>query len=118
MEQLPPDGSDPRRAYLRLHVGIDAYLDTIEGRQKVYLVDLSQSGAHVALSQPEAVKEGVLTWLGFDTFAIAAWQHEDEVGLQFDQLLPLHVMVETRKRAPTLVLEMAQAWVTGDLRDN
>jgi len=118
MEQLPPDGLDPRRAFLRLHVGIDAYLDTLEGRQKVYLVDLSQSGAHVALSEPREVTEGVLSWLGFDTFAIAAWQRDDEVGLQFDRLLPLHYMVETRQRAPSLVLDMAQDWVTGGLHDD
>ena len=117
MEQQPPDGLDPRRAYPRLHVEIDAYLDTLDGRQKVSLVDLSQAGAHIALSEPQAVKEGVLSWLGFDTFAMAAWQNEDEVGLQFDRLLPLHYMVQTRQRAPTLVLDMAQAWVTGDLRD-
>jgi hypothetical protein len=117
MADPPSDGTDPRRAYSRLHVGIDAYLDTLEGRQRVSLVDLSQAGAQVTLSQPEHVKEGVLSWLGFDTFAIAVWQNENEVGLQFDKLLPISYIVETRKRAPSLVLEMAQAWVTGGLPD-
>jgi hypothetical protein len=112
------DGSDPRRAHSRLHVEIEASLDTLDGRQKVRLVDLSQAGAHVVLSTPETVTEGVLRWLDFDTFAITVWQREDDVGLKFDRLLAPHVLEATRQRAPSLVLEMAQAWVTGTLADD
>ncbi|HYD23859.1 MAG TPA: PilZ domain-containing protein [Croceibacterium sp.] len=112
------DGVDPRRAYSRLRVGIDASLDTLDGRQKVRLIDLSRAGAHVVLSQPETIREGVLRWLRFDTFGIAMWQAEDDVGLKFDRLLPLRVLDETRERAPAVVLEMAQAWVTGNLADD
>jgi hypothetical protein len=120
MADPPSDdgGLDPRRAYSRLRVGIDAYLDTLDGRQKVRLIDLSQAGAHLVLSKPEVVKEGVLSWLRFDTFGIAMWQSEEDVGLKFDRLLPLHVLKETRERAPAVVLEMAQAWVSGSLADD
>ena len=118
MADPPDDGLDPRRAYSRLRVGIDAYLDTLDGRQKVRLIDLSQAGAHVVLSHPEAIKEAVLTWLGFDTFGIAVWQSEQDVGLTFDCLLPARVIDETRERAPAVVLEMAQAWVSGSLHDD
>jgi hypothetical protein len=118
MEDLPPDGSDPRRAYPRLHVGIDGSLETLEGRQTVRLVDLSPAGAHIVLSQPETVREGVLRWLEFDTFGMAVWQDAMDVGLKFDRLLPAHVLDETRERAPGLVLEMAQAWVSGSLHDD
>ena len=113
----PADGPDPRRAYSRLPVGIDAYFDTLEGRQRVCLVDLSLAGAHIALSKPEAIREGVLRWLRFDTFGIAIWQHDDDVGLRFDRLLPPHFLEETRLRAPSIVLDMAQAWVSGSLPD-
>ena len=119
MEDSPSDGEpDSRRAYSRLRVGIDAYLDTLDGRQKVRLIDLSQAGAHLVLSKPETVREGVLRWLQFDTFGIAMWQQEDDVGLKFDRLLPPLVLDETRERAPAVVLEMAQAWVAGNLSDN
>jgi hypothetical protein len=118
MVDPPDDGLDPRRAYSRLRVGIDAYLDTLEGRQTVRLIDLSQAGAHIVLSKPESVREGVLTWLRFDTFGIAVWQSETDVGLKFDRLLPLAVIVETRERAPAVVLEMAQEWVSGTLHDD
>jgi hypothetical protein len=118
MADPPGDGTDSRRAHARLQVEIDASLETLDGRQKVRLVDLSPAGAHVVLSKPEQVKEGVLRWLRFDTFAMAMWQQEDDVGLKFDRLLPAHILAETRERAPSLVLEMAQAWVTGNLTDN
>ena len=118
MADPPTDGCEPRRAHSRLHVEIEASLETLKGRQKVRLVDLSPAGAHVVLSEPETVEEGVLRWLEFDTFAIAAWQEEDDVGLKFDRLLPSLVFEETRRRAPSLVLDMAQAWVSGDLADD
>ena len=118
MSESSSDGSDPRREYSRLAVGIDATLETLEGRQAVRLVDLSQSGAHLVLSEPETIREGVLRWLNFDTFGVAMWQDEEDVGLKFDRLLHPHILDETRERAPGLVLEMAQAWVSGDLHDN
>jgi hypothetical protein len=118
MADPPAEGTDPRRAFSRLHLGIDAFLDTLEGRQRVRLVDLSPAGAHIVLSKPEEVKEGVLTWLRFDTFGMTMWQREEDVGLKFDRLLPPHVLEETGARAPGLVLEMAQAWVAGNLADD
>ena len=113
----PADGPDPRRTFSRLPVGIDAYFDTLEGRQKVRLVDLSLAGAHIVLGKPEAITEGVLRWLRFDTFGITIWQRDDDVGLKFDRLLPPHVLEETRLRAPSIVLDMAQDWVSGNLPD-
>jgi hypothetical protein len=118
MADPPADGADPRRAHSRLPLGIDAYLDTLDGRQKVRLVDMSQAGAHIVLSKSEPVKEGVLRWLRFDMFGIAMWQRDDDVGLKFDRILPPHVLDETRERAPSLVLEMAQEWVSGSLSDD
>lgn len=118
MEHLPPDGFDPRRAYSRLHIGIDGSLETLEGRQTVRIVDLSQSGAHLVLSEPQLVREGVLRWLNFDTFGVVMWQDEEDVGLQFDRLLSQHFLDETHERAPGLVLELAQAWVSGSLHDD
>jgi hypothetical protein len=114
----PIDGLDPRRAYARLELGIEAWFDTLDGRQGVRLIDLSQAGAHLLLSRPEPVREGVLSWLRFDTFAVVAWQREEHVGLEFDRLLPLPVMIETRHRAPDVVRETAEAWVSGTLSDN
>lgn len=115
---------DPRRAAPRLQLGIGARFDTLDGRQNVRLIDLSQGGAHVILSRPEEVREGVLAWLGFDSYAAVAWQRDDHVGLAFDRPLSLSCLVETRRRAPSVVQEeamgseLAQAWVSGRLSDD
>jgi hypothetical protein len=70
-------------------------------------MDLSQGGAHVILSQPCNFREAMLSWLHFETFGIVAWQDDVHVGFKFDKLLPLGVLVETRKQAPSVVSEEA-----------
>lgn len=114
MTDIPPD----RRGIGRATIDIDAYLDTREGRQKVRLIDLSQTGAHLVLSQPEAVREGVLKWLDFDTFGIAIWSEGEELGLQFDRPLSPRIVDETHRRAPSVVAELAQSWVSGGISDD
>lgn len=112
-EPLASGSPEPRRAYSRLTVGIGAHFETLNGRQNVRLIDLSQGGAHLILSRSEPIREGVLFWLRFDIFADVAWQHGEHVGLTFDELVPIPTLVETRLRAPSVVREAAQAWVTG-----
>ena len=125
MAQLNANGDSPsRRACPRLPLGIGARFDTLDGRQKVRLLDLSQGGAHVILSEPGAISEGVLAWLGFDSYAAVAWQRDNHVGLAFDRPLPLAWLVATRKRAPSVVQEeamgseLARAWVSGGMADD
>ena len=118
MSQSPDhQGHLPRRAYSRLRLGITAQLETLDGRQRVRLIDLSQGGAHVIMSKSGLVQQAVLTWLRFETFGMIAWQDGQHIGLHFDKLLPLPVLVETRLQAPTVVrdeaYEIAREWVTG-----
>jgi len=117
--QVKP-GSEPRRAFSRLELGIIARLDMLSGWQRVRLIDLSQGGAHLILSRPEPIGEGVLKWLRFDAYGAVAWQEREHVGMKFDGLLPLPWLVETRQRAPFVVREEAMAtelaahdWVAG-----
>lgn len=107
----------PKRVHQRMEVGIAARLQTLDGLQNVRLVDLSQSGAHLILSEPAPLKQAVLSWLDFEVFGDIAWQRGDEAGLRFDGLLPLRILVETRRGAPLVVQEEALAakeWVDGE----
>ena len=121
MTVLPAtDGQAPRRAFARLRLGIAARLETLEGRQQVRLIDLSQGGAHLILSQPELMRQGVLTWLQFESFGTPAWREDDHIGFQFDRPLALTVLVQTRQQAPSVVREeamglqtAAREWVAG-----
>ena len=88
---------------------------------RVRLMDLSQGGAHIVLGKPPEkpceIKEGVLTWIRFETFGVVAWEDGQDIGLEFDKPLPLAVLVETRQRAPSVVREeeerIAREWVQG-----
>ena len=97
----------PRRAHARLRLGIPATFETIEGRQKVRLIDLSQGGAHLYIPNAGKVREGFLSWLRFEVFAVAVWQQADEVGLEFDTLLTYDELLEVRGAAPAIVQEEA-----------
>ena len=121
MTDSPEDqGQAPRRAYSRLRLGISAHLETLDGRQRVRLMDLSQGGARVILSRPGTIRQAVLTWLNFETFGTIMWHEDQHIGFKFDKLLPLGVLVETRQRAPSVVQEdamvtaqAAKEWVAG-----
>jgi len=65
------EGVDGRRNFARLRVGVSARFNTLEGSQKVRLVDLSQAGAQIILSNDEHPGAGLLTWLAV-VFACAA----------------------------------------------
>ena len=114
MTELPVDhGQAPRRLHLRLQLGISAQLETLDGRQRVDLIDLSQGGAHLILSQDSGCHEAVLTWLHFETFGTVVWHEGRDIGLEFDKPLPLGVLVETRLRAPSVVREEEEAAARG-----
>jgi hypothetical protein len=103
-------------------LGISAQLQTLEGRQTVRLIDLSQGGAQVIVSRGGDIRQAVLTWLRFESFGTVAWTDGPHIGLEFDKPLPLQVLVETRQRAPSVVREeamgteiAAREWVAGTL---
>ena len=121
MDSQPPSDQSPRRGYSRLRLGIAARLETIAGKQSVRLIDLSQTGARLILSQPGDARDAVLTWLGFEAFGSVIWREGDQVGMHFDDLVPTEQLLETRRRAPSVVREeeletraAAREWVAGE----
>jgi hypothetical protein len=88
----------------------------------VRLVDLSQSGAHVIVSHSEPVRRAVLCWLEFEAFGFEVCREGGHLGLEFEELVPLKVLYETRQRAPSVVRkeafgdrDAARDWVAGNL---
>ena len=121
MSEAPASQSSAhRRAFARLRVGIAARLETLDGQQNVRLLDLSQSGAQVILSEPGPARRGVLCWLGFEAFGEVVWREQDHAGLEFEGVLPMEWLLETRERAPMVVrddvLDAARAWASGQGR--
>jgi hypothetical protein len=102
-----------RRAHARLRLGIPAQLETLSERHKVRLVDLSHGGAQIEMEREAPVKEGVLSWMLFETFGIAAWQDGGSVGLEFDRPLSRECLRLTRQKAPEIFLDAARDFVAG-----
>ena len=113
------------RDYIRLPLGVLARLETLDGRRKVEIVDLSQGGAHLLLLdiEPSAaaqITDCVLAWLGFDAFGRVSWQRGQHIGIAFDEPLRPIVIKETRKNAPVMVRRdfdelrnAAKLWASG-----
>ena len=68
---------------------------------------MSQGGAPLYIPKAGKVREGFLSWLRFEVFAVAVWQQADEVGLEFDTLLTYDQLLEVRNAAPAIVQEEA-----------
>jgi hypothetical protein len=102
-----------RRQHARLRLGIPARLETLDGRFPVRLVDLSHGGAQIELEGDAPVREGVLSWMLFETFGVPAWQDGGSVGLTFDRPLSRTALRMTREKAPEIFLEAARQFVAG-----
>lgn len=118
MDELNPplpqvDAELLRRQHARLRLGIPARFETLDGRRQVRLVDLSQGGAQIEMEGEAPVREGVLSWMLFETFGIAAWQEGGSVGLTFDRPLSRTCLRMTREKAPEIFREAARNFVAG-----
>ena len=118
MDELNPpapqvDGVLLRREHARLRLGIPARFETLTGRHAVRLVDLSHGGAQIEMEREAPIKEGVLSWMRFETFGIVAWQDGESVGLEFDRPLSRECLIATRKKAPEIMREAARDFVAG-----
>ena len=92
-----------RRDYMRLELGVIARLETLDGRRKVEIRDLSQGGARVKLlDHGEPFDKCVLCWLGFDSYAVVGRRIGKELGLVFDFPLRPAVIKKTREMAPRI----------------
>lgn len=109
----------PRRGRARLRVGVTAALHTMNGRQKIDLLNLSQSGALLQLHDDAPVDRGVLSWIGYEAFGTVAWRDGRRIGLQFDEPIEAAWLLETKARLPALARgndefrQFASEWAKG-----
>lgn len=110
-----------RRGHARLRLGIEAELMTLDGRKRVMLMDLSQSGARVRLSEPGKLRQAVLYWIGFEAFGVVVWQDGRDIGLEFEVPIPEATVLATRNWQPKEHVrqkrdeqrQFARSWATG-----
>jgi PilZ domain len=114
--------SSGRRRHSRLRLQLPARLITLEGTLHATLIDLSQTGAKVALDANAPSRgDGFLAWGSFEIFCSIAWADHRLCGLVFDLPLPSEVLIATRNLGDTTPpvdanRAAARAWAAGVIR--
>ena len=92
----------PRRGKARLRAGIPAVLITMNGRQVVSLLDLSESGAGLVVEDGWRLNGGVLKWMDYEVYGKVVRRSGDSIGLLFDEPIDAAWVLETRTWLPQL----------------
>ena len=109
----------PRRGKARLRLGIPAAFITVNGRQEISLLDLSQSGARLRVDDSEPVGRGILKWMDFEAFGSVVRRNGKDIGLQFEEPIESDWVLDTKEwlpevpRAKDELRQFARDWVRG-----
>ena len=109
----------PRRGKARLRAGIPAALTTMDGRQEISLVDLSESGAGLIVKDGWRINGGVLKWMDYEVYGTVVRRGEQDIGLRFEEPIDHDWVLETRQWLPALadgkaeIRRFARDWVKG-----
>lgn len=109
----------PRRGKARLRTGIPAALVTMDGRQDITLVDLSETGAGILVADPGHIAGGLLQWMDYEVYGAVVRRVGQDVGLQFDAPIDPDCVLDTRAWLPMLadqkgqLRRFARDWVRG-----
>ena len=111
-----------RRRDGRLRVEIPGHLITLDGKPRIALCDVSQSGARLRSSANlQMGEDGILTWLGYEAFGRIVWIAKGYAGIEFEELLPPDILIKTRDivdqglapKEENIAYEAARNWYTG-----
>ena len=119
-----PIGMVGRRGVARLRLGVPAKLLLLCGTYSCRLVDLSRTGARVALTEhPRLGVEAVLQAAGFEAFGTVVWSLNGEAGMRFDRPLDEGLLLRMRDfgdafpdRNVQQMRQSVQEWVNGSTR--
>ena len=121
-----PTPNTGRRAAPRLRVSLPARLISVEGNQPCVLMNLSRSGAQVAVLDAIRVGEGAVLQCGSlevfgdvirSDFGLNAIRFEDEISdRQVLDIRHYHETFEERERRS--LIDTARKWVTGESADD
>jgi hypothetical protein len=98
---------------------VTAAIHTVNGRQRITLLNLSESGALLQLKDGEPFDRGVLRWIDYEAFGTVVWRDGQRIALQFDEPIDRAWLLDTRERLPALsrgtdeFRQFASDWATG-----
>ena len=114
-----PFDFQPRRGKARLRTGIPAALVTMDGRQEISLVDLSESGAGLVVRDGWRINGGVLKWMDYEVYGTVVRRGDKDIGLRFEEPIGQAWVLNTRQWLPALadgraeLRRFAREWVKG-----
>jgi hypothetical protein len=108
----------------RLRLAMPATLLLLTGTYRATLLDLSRSGARIALDPPVKIgSEAVMQVPGLEAFGTVIWQDDGYAGLRFDRMVSEERMLALRnfadtcgERSDTLMRQSVHEWVSGTRR--
>lgn len=111
-----------RRAAPRLRLSLPAQLVAVERSHTCILLNLSRTGAQIAILDAIRVGEGaILRCAGINHFAIVTRAEFGLNALEFDEPLTDSIVLDVRRyhenfaeRERRALIETARSWVTGD----
>lgn len=115
-----------RRAAPRLRISLPGQLIAVDKAHTCILLNLSRTGAQVAILDALREGEGAILRCGkIDHFAIVTRSEFGLNALEFDEPLSDAIVLETRRyhenfeeRERRELIEKARRWVTGDTEDD
>jgi len=85
-----------RRTVTRIPVDCPAQLRMPAGDRAARLIDISEKGARLRLSNPPTVGASTfLQWSSNEVFCYVKWANEDSCGVSFDKPIPRELVVKT-----------------------
>lgn len=117
--RVPAERNEHRRERPRLRLGIPVRIETLHGGFDGRLLDLSETGAKVAMESPSSKGEALLQWLSHEAFGEIVWREDDAIGIRFVEPLSREQIVLTRQLAPSILHDgdaargAARIWALG-----
>ncbi|CCA94060.1 conserved hypothetical protein [Novosphingobium sp. PP1Y] len=114
-----------RREQSRLRVRLPVRLETRSVTCRAILIDLSSSGARLALENlPRVGTEALILWDKYEAFGEVVWAEGVQCGIAFFDPLPGDVVLKTRElddaahlpQDKELLRQVARQWVEGTTR--
>lgn len=97
-----------KRTEARARVAIEAKLQTVLGHASAYLLNLSCHGAMVQTEKPPLRGSDALLRCGpLDVLGTVAWVSDERFGLEFDEPVAEHIVIELRCLADEAAMHKA-----------
>lgn len=111
LSRIIPSSANPHckwhRIESRARVAMEAVLDSVHGRQRGFILNLSCHGAMAQMPDPPGRRTFVMLKCGpLEVLGMVAWVDRDGFGVQFDEPIEEDLVIELRRMADQAVRDI------------